>query len=324
MENDKKDKIFLAPGEKDRVISSIKEGLRIELLQWLKKWSLRILTILAVLAFLGISITFPIIYESTIDYSSQYISRSIAKQFSDPYLKNTLQDVAKNEARVVIEKEIQPVIDSFMSTLRNELSGVENFANNTKTKMEKEYVSIESEILYLKVRNNLTRLADLAIVTGEKRYLNQLQEVVTKYQNTVFLDAMLSEIARIKLFYSTMTSIKALKATDITFKDDLGNTHTYEQVPTEQLIKDLKENPKWMVRAKAAELLQGRKEKDVPDALLASIFEDPNLFVARDSLRSFEVLTGYVSGDIFNTDEHAKKWWNENRENILKDFKDKV
>ncbi|MFA5199903.1 MAG: hypothetical protein WC442_03225 [Candidatus Omnitrophota bacterium] len=301
--------------KKQHLISAIKIEVRKSVLKSVRKWCCFSLTFISVIGFIGYEISLRKIYNNVTENSSQFISDAIKNKFAEPNIENTFMLVAKNEAQEMIKNVIMPEIENFKIDVKKELLGITSFSSDTKTKISNELESIASEVAFLKQRNNLTRLADKAIAEGEKANLDELYKVVGDVSNTELSKAAISEILRVKNYYATMTRVKGVMDKDLTYRGPLGVVHTYEEVSSSTLIKDLTKNANWVIRVKAAEKLRNYKEKNVVNALLKSICHDSNLEVIKTSLESFEAITGYVSHDVFNCNP-VQEWWKLNKENI--------
>ena len=94
---------------------------------------------------------------------------------------------------------------------------------------------------------------------------------------------------------------------------------TNEAIPTPGLIYTflLDSKQDWRNRVRAAQILRSRKEKIVFPALLQAMKNDPNLWVRRAALDSFQAMTGFLGIDAFDFDG-AEKWWSQNGQALLK------
>jgi hypothetical protein len=123
-----------------------------------------------------------------------------------------------------------------------------------------------------------------------------------------------SAILSIKGFYIGKTKIKGF---EMSRKDEEGNQVKGENFETSWLIDDLIQNTDWRVRAKTAELLKSHKEVGVPEALLDSMENDPNLWVRKEALVSFESVTGFKASDVFQFETgFPRKWYVKNQEEV--------
>ncbi|MDD5014229.1 MAG: HEAT repeat domain-containing protein, partial [Atribacterota bacterium] len=139
----------------------------------------------------------------------------------------------------------------------------------------------------------------------------QLMELVNSEKND-FKDMALAELFRVKKFY---TSISRFLDANVSYKDTEGNIIKDEQVPTNILIECLLRDNEWKMRARAAACLRTKKEKGVINALAESIKNDKNLDVLRESINSFEILTGYINPDVLDG-RPAIQWWEKNKSEL--------
>jgi len=123
-----------------------------------------------------------------------------------------------------------------------------------------------------------------------------------------------SAIFSIKRFYIGITKVRGI---ELFRKDEEGNLVKVENYETSLLIDDLLQNKDWKARAKAAELLRNRKEVGVPEALLDSMENDPNLWVRKEALKSFESVTEFKASDVFQFETGIpRKWYVKNQEEV--------
>jgi hypothetical protein len=100
---------------------------------------------------------------------------------------------------------------------------------------------------------------------------------------------------------------------------DSSQGATNEKMATTDLIGLFRLNmgQVWTYRARAAQLLAGRREAIVPPALLEAMNHDPNLWVRRAALESFQGLAGFQADDVFGF-KQAEDWWTKNKDTYLK------
>lgn len=198
------------------------------------------------------------------------------------------------------------------------LEDVEKTAQNTNDDLR--IIQKESSATILKLdalisKENkifeIQRLQDKALEGDFSSY-----ELLKEYNSE---DLNLNERARsailsIKRFYIGITKIRGF---ELFRKDEEGNLVKVENYETSLLIDDLLQNKDWRARAKAAELLRDRKEVGVPEALLDSMENDPNLWVRKEALISFESVTEFIAGDVFQFETGIpRKWYLENIEEV--------
>ncbi len=119
-----------------------------------------------------------------------------------------------------------------------------------------------------------------------------------------------------KLSYIGTTRIKGIEIHRT--KED-GSCVEEDDFETNWLIEDLINNQNWMVRTKAANLLARRKEINVPEALLEVMENDPNLWVRKEALDSFEKVTGFIASDVFQFETgEPREWYLKEKDEVMK------
>ena len=290
--------------EKEKLTSSIKDEIKIEVLTWVRKWRIRIIGGISIVSIIGFAGMCFAIYHKVEKEASRFITNSITSKFAEPNIRVTLTEVAKNEAKAILKDEIQPEITKFRTDL-----------DNYRTDFSGGYNSLANEIEILQGRNRLVQLADSAIAEGNRSAFEELKNISKDLTKDKLSKVARAEMLRVKKFYVGMSRIQGV---DLALTDTEGNKIENEEIPTDALISGLlNKDLNWQLRAKAAELLKKCKEKKVPEKLLETIQEDPNLDVVKTSLESFEAVTGFKSTDVFSY-ELAEKWWSENKEEVFK------
>jgi hypothetical protein len=274
------------------------------------------------------------------------ITDRISRQFEEPRIKKSLEDVAKNQANIIITKEVQPSVDKIKvetnqsieeyhkyidefknnsqneyKALTNEIDGIKKeialfkkFMAGTKTDYTKELENVSQQVKILDERNKLTMLGDKAIAWGDSKALEDL-ELYSKQHPTGELDkAVTAEILRVKSFYAG--SRVAGRDIEVIFPD--GNKYTNGAIPTNILLLGL-DDPDWAIRTKSAEMLAYHKEKKVPDALLKTMANDPRLDTRKAALDAFEKINGYRKVDILDN-APARDWWKIHKQNVETEF----
>jgi len=290
--------------EKRETLNQMKGEIKKEILNWVKKWGKIILSIFAILSIIGYSVSLVSIYNRVTDSSSIFITKIINKQFSKPNVESTLKNVAEKEAKAIITEHVQPEIEK----VKEEVNSFELLLNDYQKKYEKEITNITQEVSFISKRNEIIKIGDRAINHGDRDAFNQLIELVDSDKND-FKEIAFAEFLRVKKFYILLTRFKD---TDILFKDTEGNIIKNEQIPTNILIEHLLNADEWKIRARSAFCLKAKKEKEAIDALAISINNDKILDVVKESLISFERLTGYDNPDVLDG-RPAIQWWEKNQ-----------
>lgn len=145
------------------------------------------------------------------------------------------------------------------------------------------------ELVLLKERNRLTAYADEAISTGSRKALNILIQDVQDPEMAHLRHAAFAEIQRVYYhlrFTSRIDPNFKIPVNDL-FKDP--GIRDESDLKTDKVIELLHDQKQaWEVRLRAAWLLGGRRTREVGDALIKSIREDPVLDVAKEAQLSFE------------------------------------
>jgi len=298
----KKNKI--SKKEKQEILNQIKCEVKSEILKWAKKWGSIVLVVVGILAFIGISVSLFSIYNQVTDNSSKFITELINKQFSMPNVESTLKNVAEKEAKTIITEHVQPEIEK----VKEEVNSFELFLKDFQKKYDAELTKITQEVYFISKRNEIIKIGDRAINHGDRDAFNQLMELVNTEKND-FKEMARAELFKVKKFYILLCRFKT---TDILYTDSEGNIMKNEQVPTNLLIEHLLNADEWKVRVRAAFCLKTKKEKEAIDALAISINNDKILDVVKESLISFERLTGYDNPDVLDG-SFAIQWWEKNQ-----------
>ena len=233
----------------------------------------------------------------------------IARQFEEPNIKRTVEEVAQVHAANLIRQQIQPELQQ----TRMRLDGFNDFLKNTRDNIQTDQIKMASEVRSLQRRNNILALADSAIATRSRTALEELQSVQANSATPQLSAVAASEVIRVKLAFAAGTRIEGVK---IEKKSDSGTSVDEELLTVQDLIEALK-NGSWVVRARAAELLGRKKEVGVPEALLQTIKEDRDLEVMKIAISSFARVTGYKSADVFGPYCQIESWWNGSQERVL-------
>lgn len=145
------------------------------------------------------------------------------------------------------------------------------------------------ELVLLKERNRLTAYADEAISTGNRKALNVLIQDIQDPEMAHLRHAVFAEIQRVYYhlrFTSRIDPNFKIPVNEL-FKDP--GIRDESDLKTEKVV-ELMHDPKqpWEVRLRAAYLLGGRRTREVGDALIKAIRDDPILDVAKEAQLSFE------------------------------------
>jgi len=296
--------------KQENIVSEIKADTK----RWLKKWITLVVGGFSLLTIYGLYR----IYSNVIDKSEEFITESITLKFAEPKIANTFNDVAENQAQRIIEDNLNPAIEKATSFVSEKILLFEKDLKEFKNKYDLELKKLAKEVDYLKNRNEVLRLSDEAIATGDAVPFEQLESIYDSSTDEDIKKSALSEIFRVKSHFATMTRIIGI---DVKYIDpQTGKEFKEREIPTEALIQGLKVAKPWQYRARIAELMKERKEKQVPEALLDAIKNDKNLEVRKKAMDSFEAVTGFTSRDVFGY-SFAQEWWDKTKERVEKDLK---
>lgn len=303
--------INLLKQEKGNIVEGIKKDIK----SWYKKWyswtigGFSLLTLYALFQ----------IYINVVHKSEEFITKSITQKFAEPQINNTLNKVAENQAQEIIENNLNPAIQRATTSVNQKIESFEKDLDEFKEKYDSELKKLNKEVGYLQNRNIVLKLSDQAIATGDAKPFEELENIYETSTDNDIKTIALSEIFRVKNYFATMTRVKGI---DIIYTNThTGKAFTDEEIPTDILIQGLKDATIWQYRARMADLLKGRKEKQVPEALLNTIENDEKLEVRKKAMDSFESVTGFKSRDVFKY-APAKEWWEKNKVKINNELKE--
>jgi len=174
-------------------------------------------------------------------------------------------------------------------------------------------IKTSKELSELKIRDNLTSLADKAVSQGSREaYLN-----LKNIQFSPNRNAAISEIAEIVSHWNSMTRLKGIKLPEKKLSN--GVIEREVDYTTKELIEILLFNSQSLFRGRSAQLLASRKENYVPEALILAIFSDKHLEVVKEATSAFGRLTNFQSPDFFQP-YNVWGYWLDNSEKIKKDL----
>jgi hypothetical protein len=112
-------------------------------------------------------ITLPVVYLALFGLSyyriqtglQELLISRVAKQFEEPRIRDTFQEVANTKASELLTNEIQPAVTQFRADLQNE------------------YQAVSEEIELLKLQNNLPILSTKAISQGDREALEEILRI---------------------------------------------------------------------------------------------------------------------------------------------------
>ena len=222
--------------------------------------------------------------------------------------------VAETQAGALLKDSVQPKIDAF-----------DAFLKSLKKQDQASFDAVNSELATLKERNRLMQLADRAVTDGDRKALEKLIKLQNDETNPLaaLAGSLTLQVKNFYLFGNRLGDYKLLlHRFDLSDNQLPGLPPSPESYSTGDLVAGLRDSEDWRARAKCADLLGSRKVKSVPEALLAAVQTDNHLEVVRNALRSFSIVTGYSSPDVFAY-EPAEDWWREHMDEINRTLPDR-
>jgi len=269
------------------------------------------------------------------------------KEFSTERLQVTItsaaEKAAQKQTKELIEGRLNPAVEDALKQIGQQRQQVATAASDLKANVDGKMAAFKGQIETQGKQDQagLTKLHDE--YTKEIGTLKLLTEHQQKLQDIAILKAQAADgdYQALKSLDSYKSGIPDLDKSAVEARMDVGvlyltgnrvygtsiwlnnldGTHglTNEAIPTPSLIYIFLLNSKqdWKYRVKAAQILGTRREKIVFPALLQATKSDPNLWVKRSALVSFQTMTGFLGFDVFDF-EGADKWWEQNGQAFLK------
>ena len=220
------------------------------------------------------------------------------------------------ETKATADKKVGQIVNSVnlqASKSKKRLKKIETDFNTKQDKLNLELATLKDELTAqlekLQWRDNLMHLADEAISDSNRASYDKLLKLRLEVKDTDKYNIVNSYVLQVKRFY---IGIERYGSTTFTIN---GKAVDLKDYTTQLLIIGLQNMEKFEVRAKAAICLHDRKEKNVPDALIRAIENDPNLYVLAMCIKSFCSITGYDNHDVLDHSELIKHWL-ENKDDI--------
>jgi hypothetical protein len=154
-------------------------------------------------------------------------------------------------------------------------------------------------------------LADRGISESSRKSLDKLKKISQSAPDTQTRRAAYAEYGRVIAFWENMREDG--ESPKIILPD--GSIKEISNLSTEELIKLLLNDKRWVVRRKSAQLLGSKKMFIVAEALIKAIKTDENIEVVRDSYRSFIDITNMPESEKGEIDK-AIHWWENNSKTI--------
>ncbi len=179
---------------------------------------------------------------------------------------------------------------------------------------------VYEELDYLRQRNELISLGDLAIHNADRQSLDKLISIREKNADPRLQSGAASEILRVKLAYMNglRRGSQSIPIGQLFPEYDVDNE---VDLNTEQLISlldDLEAVDAHRVRA--AYLLADKRNVKAATALVNVVANDSNLDVVREAAMTFSEMTGFRNEDLLDANSLVN-WWEKNSDKVLPDLK---
>ena len=179
---------------------------------------------------------------------------------------------------------------------------------------------VYEELDYLRQRNELISLGDLAIHNADRQSLDKLISIREKNADPRLQSGAASEILRVKLAYMNglRRGSQSIPIGQLFPEYDVDNE---VDLNTEQLISlldDLEAVDAHRVRA--AYLLADKRNGKAATALVNVVANDSNLDVVREAAMTFSEMTGFRNVDLLDANSLVN-WWEKNSDKVLPDLK---
>jgi len=283
---------------------------------------------------------------STIQPVRQLVRDRLNKEFASKNIEalilNAATRAAESQSKGMIRETLKPAIEQARGQIQQETDNMQRFANRLQRESRQSIGQVQAELndeskqqkqsmssLRTEYTKDLDRLRTVVDYEEELRGIQVLKDSATEGDFNAYrqlseyrskdlglMSAAHVALLEVKGFYIFANRTKGVSIWMLNPDGSKGAQDGNIQVP---LLIDyfLFNQPNWAYRDKAAQLLAYKRQRGVAEALLKSMQTDPDLWVRRDALRSFEQLTGFVEQDVFDFGR-AATWWQENKDHYLK------
>ena len=231
------------------------------------------------------------------------------------------KEESKQEAKKVsMEDKLEQAEDKFLRIF----SEYENFRKRTQ-KEKADLISgaaadVYKELDYLRQRNELISLGDLAIHNADRKSLDKLISIREKNSDPRLQSGAASEILRVKLAYMNglRRGSQSIPIGQLFPEYDAENEVDLDTEQLISLLDDLEAMDAHRVRA--AYLLADKRNSKAATALVNVVANDSNLDVVREAAMTFSEMTGFRNEDLLDVNSLIN-WWQKNSDKVLPDLK---
>ena len=239
-----------------------------------------------------------------------------------PYAKKLLNSelTAIHEAAISDKEPLNEGILNKLGDVNSRLDVLSKNLDQISSLSNSSAADVYEELDYLRQRNELISLGDLAIHNADRQSLDKLISIREKNVDPRLQSGAASEILRVKLAYmnglrrgSQSIPIGQLFP-DYNFENEVD-------LDTEKLISlldDLEAVDAHRVRA--AYLLADKRNGKAATALVNVVANDSNLDVVREAAMTFSEMTGFRNEDLLDANSLVN-WWEKNSDKVLPDLK---
>ena len=179
---------------------------------------------------------------------------------------------------------------------------------------------VYEELDYLRQRNELISLGDLAIHNADRQSLDKLISIREKNADPRLQSGAASEILRVKLAYMNglRRGSQSIPIGQLFPEYDVDNEVDLDTEQLISLLDDLEAVDAHRVRA--AYLLADKRNGKAATALVNVVANDSNLDVVREAAMTFSEMTGFRNEDLLDANSLVN-WWEKNSDKVLPDLK---
>ena len=149
----------------------------------------------------------------------------------------------------------------------------------------------------VRLRHELTMLADAAIARGDRGALDELRGMLDVADDPVQRAAARAEMFRVQQMYATASRLPKEPLAVAKLFPGKNSEKQLEEEQVVELLADPDREPETRIRA--AWLLEDRRTMTANDQLMLAIRNDKHLDVVKQAMLSFQKNTGYRGGDWF-------------------------
>ena len=239
-----------------------------------------------------------------------------------PYAKKLLNSelTAIHEAAISDKEPLNEGILNKLGDVNSRLDVLSKNLDQISALSNSSAADVYEELDYLRQRNELISLGDLAIHNADRKSLDKLISIREKNSDPRLQSGAASEILRVKLAYMNglRRGSQSIPIGQLFPEYDVENE---VDLNTEQLISLLDDLEAMDAhRVRAAYLLADKRDSKAATALVNVVANDSNLDVVREAAMTFSEMTGFRNEDLLDVNSLIN-WWQKNSDKVLPDLK---